>query len=78
MCGRVMAKRVMGKMAFLVLRDDRGQMQIYVDKVCAQVCVSLKSGVEMRAGAEGGRDKLLRMMYCQWYGWYGAMTRSAC
>ncbi|KAJ9534274.1 hypothetical protein QJQ45_007049 [Haematococcus lacustris] len=31
--GRVMAKRVMGKLAFLTLRDDKGQIQLYVDKV---------------------------------------------
>mmetsp|Transcript_31159 Transcript_31159/g.69280 ORF Transcript_31159/g.69280 Transcript_31159/m.69280 type:complete len:592 (+) Transcript_31159:24-1799(+) len=30
--GRVMAKRVMGKLAFLSLRDDKGQMQLYVDR----------------------------------------------
>eukprot|EP00775_Hariotina_reticulata_P002599 gene2599-2901_t len=30
--GRVVARRVMGKLAFLSVRDDRGQMQIYVDK----------------------------------------------
>ena len=26
--GRVMAKRVMGKLAFLSIRDDRSQMQV--------------------------------------------------
>ena len=30
--GRVMAKRVMGKLAFVSLRDDRGLIQLYVDK----------------------------------------------
>ncbi|GAX78961.1 hypothetical protein CEUSTIGMA_g6401.t1 [Chlamydomonas eustigma] len=31
--GRIMAKRVMGKLAFLTLRDDRGQIQLYVDRL---------------------------------------------
>ncbi|GIL82291.1 hypothetical protein Vretimale_7255 [Volvox reticuliferus] len=30
--GRVVAKRVMGKLAFLSLRDDKGQIQLYVDR----------------------------------------------
>ncbi|EFJ46418.1 hypothetical protein VOLCADRAFT_62618, partial [Volvox carteri f. nagariensis] len=30
--GRVLAKRVMGKLAFLSLRDDKGQIQLYVDR----------------------------------------------
>ncbi|KXZ43187.1 hypothetical protein GPECTOR_99g822 [Gonium pectorale] len=30
--GRVMAKRVMGKLAFLSIRDDRGQIQLYVER----------------------------------------------
>jgi lysyl-tRNA synthetase class II len=32
--GRVMAKRVMGKLAFLTLRDDKGQIQV---KLCRAV-----------------------------------------
>lgn len=30
--GRIMARRVMGKLAFLSIRDDRGSIQVYVDK----------------------------------------------
>ncbi|PNW82829.1 hypothetical protein CHLRE_06g296250v5 [Chlamydomonas reinhardtii] len=30
--GRVVAKRVMGKLSFLSLRDDKGQIQLYVEK----------------------------------------------
>lgn len=30
--GRVVAKRVMGKLAFLSVRDDRAQIQLYVDR----------------------------------------------
>lgn len=30
--GRVVAKRVMGKLAFLSLRDDKGQVQLYIDR----------------------------------------------
>ncbi|GLI63518.1 hypothetical protein VaNZ11_006503 [Volvox africanus] len=30
--GRVVAKRVMGKLAFLSLRDDKGQIQLYIDR----------------------------------------------
>lgn len=30
--GRVVARRVMGKLAFLAVRDDKGQLQVYVDK----------------------------------------------
>jgi lysyl-tRNA synthetase class 2 len=30
--GRVVARRVMGKLAFLSLRDDSGQVQLYVDR----------------------------------------------
>ncbi len=30
--GRVMAKRVMGKLAFLSVRDDKAQIQLYVDR----------------------------------------------
>lgn len=30
--GRIVARRVMGKLAFLSVRDDKGQLQIYVDK----------------------------------------------
>lgn len=30
--GRVVAKRVMGKLAFLNIRDDKGQVQLYVEK----------------------------------------------
>ena len=30
--GRVVAKRVMGKLAFLSIRDDRAQIQLYIDK----------------------------------------------
>ena len=31
--GRVMNKRVMGKLAFLTLRDDRGQIQVCEDMI---------------------------------------------
>jgi aspartyl/asparaginyl-tRNA synthetase len=30
--GRVLTKRVMGKLAFVTLRDDSGTIQLYVDK----------------------------------------------
>eukprot|EP00798_Chlamydomonas_sp_ICE-L_P009937 gene9937-7807_t len=30
--GRLMAKRVMGKLAFLSIRDDRGEIQLYCEK----------------------------------------------
>lgn len=30
--GRVRAKRVMGKLAFIALEDDSGQIQLYIDK----------------------------------------------
>ena len=30
--GRVMLRRVMGKLAFLTLRDGSGSIQLYVDK----------------------------------------------
>lgn len=30
--GRVIARRVMGKLAFVTLRDDSGTIQLYVDK----------------------------------------------
>lgn len=30
--GRVMTRRVMGKLAFVTLRDDSGTIQLYVDK----------------------------------------------
>ena len=30
--GRVRARRVMGKLAFVTLEDDSGQIQLYVDK----------------------------------------------
>ena len=30
--GRVMARRFMGKLAFLALTDDSGSVQIYLDK----------------------------------------------
>ncbi|KAI8474152.1 MAG: hypothetical protein J3K34DRAFT_456975 [Monoraphidium minutum] len=30
--GRVVARRVMGKLAFLSIRDDRGAVQLYIDK----------------------------------------------
>ena len=30
--GRIMLRRVMGKLAFLTLRDDSGTIQLYVDK----------------------------------------------
>ena len=30
--GRVMAKRVMGKIAFFTIRDQEGQIQLYLDK----------------------------------------------
>ena len=30
--GRVMLRRVMGKLAFLTLRDGSGDIQLYVDK----------------------------------------------
>lgn len=32
MAGRVTARRVMGKLAFVTLRDDSGTIQLYVDK----------------------------------------------
>jgi lysyl-tRNA synthetase class II len=38
--GRVMNKRVMGKLAFLTLRDDRGQIQVSV-----RVCVCTKAPI---------------------------------
>ena len=30
--GRIMLRRVMGKLAFVTLRDDSGTIQLYVDK----------------------------------------------
>ncbi|GLC46831.1 hypothetical protein PLESTB_001798700 [Pleodorina starrii] len=36
--GRVVAKRVMGKLAFLSLRDDKGQIQLYVDRNRLDAC----------------------------------------
>ena len=32
MAGRVMARRVMGKLAFVRLEDDSGSVQLYVDR----------------------------------------------
>ena len=32
MAGRVMARRFMGKLAFLALTDDSGSIQIYLDR----------------------------------------------
>ena len=32
LAGRVMAKRVMGKIAFFTIRDQDGQIQLYLDK----------------------------------------------
>eukprot|EP00879_Flechtneria_rotunda_P009386 GHRR01009828.1.p1 GENE.GHRR01009828.1~~GHRR01009828.1.p1 ORF type:complete len:483 (+),score=163.21 GHRR01009828.1:201-1649(+) len=34
--GRIVARRVLGKLAFLSLRDDKGQVQLYVDKACLE------------------------------------------
>lgn len=31
-CGRVMTRRVFGKLAFFHLQDDSGQIQLYIDK----------------------------------------------
>lgn len=44
--GRVMNKRVMGKLAFLTLRDGQGQVQLYVEKA------------RMEEAAEGSFDQL--------------------
>lgn len=42
--GRVMAKRVMGKLAFLSLRDDKGTVQVgRLDSVHAAACAVLCS-----------------------------------
>ncbi|GFR51953.1 hypothetical protein Agub_g14475 [Astrephomene gubernaculifera] len=46
--GRVMAKRVMGKLAFLSLRDDKGQIQLYVEK--ARLETSQPGGFEVVKG----------------------------
>lgn len=32
MAGRVMARRVMGKLAFISIQDDSGLIQLYVEK----------------------------------------------
>lgn len=39
--GRIVARRVMGKLAFVSIRDDRGTVQLYVDKVGAPVRAAL-------------------------------------
>ncbi|KAF6259070.1 hypothetical protein COO60DRAFT_1622084 [Scenedesmus sp. NREL 46B-D3] len=48
--GRVVARRVMGKLAFLSLRDDNGQLQIYVDKS------------RLEAGQPGGFGQLKNLL----------------
>ncbi|WIA38348.1 hypothetical protein OEZ86_001682 [Tetradesmus obliquus] len=48
--GRIVARRVMGKLAFLSLRDDSGQLQIYVDKS------------RLEAGQPGGFGQLKNLL----------------
>ena len=41
--GRVMAKRVMGKIAFFTISDEEGQIQLYLDKKIINYNLKIKN-----------------------------------
>ena len=61
--GRVMAKRVMGKIAFFTISDQEGQIQLYLDKKiinCNLENQKLLSFEDIKEIVDIGEDRCLR------------------